>query len=157
MVNLEPALAVRASSCGIVDLGKPDGNRALVTGGDGMVWIVGDLGTTDNMTPPCTNTGTSRNIDDVVIFVLEILVASEIWIVDVLDRLRQSAIRIHWSREENHVRYWNLVHEHLLAAPGQHHSRILSERRCQRRGYVRKNERANLEDSMTMSHREEQK
>lgn len=87
VVNLEPALTVRTSACGIVDLGKPDGDRALVTGSDGMVGVVGDLRATDNMAPPCTNTGTSGNLDDVVILVLEILVAGEIRIVDVLDRV----------------------------------------------------------------------
>ena len=97
VMNLEPSLAVCSSGCGIVDLGQPDGDRALVTGSDGVVGVVGDLRATNNMAPPCTNTSTSGNFDDVVIFVLEILVASEIRIVDVLNRLNHHGVQYQLS------------------------------------------------------------
>lgn len=93
VVNLEPALTTRASASGVVDLGKPDGDGTLVTGSDGMVWVVGALRTTDDMAPPCTDTGTSWNFDDVVILVLDTLVASKISIIDVLNRLKNNGVQ----------------------------------------------------------------
>jgi len=37
--------------------------------GDGMVGVVGTLRTSNNMSPPCSDTSTSGNGDDIVVLV----------------------------------------------------------------------------------------
>ena len=55
--------------------------------GDGMVGVVGTLRTSNNMSPPCSDTSTSGNGDDIVVLVRYSSVASEVSVVNILDGL----------------------------------------------------------------------
>lgn len=62
--DLEPLLAVGAGSSSIVDLGKVSLDGTLVRGSDGMVSVVRELGSADDMPKVGTDTVTSVNVDN---------------------------------------------------------------------------------------------
>lgn len=61
--------------------------RTFVARSDGMIRIVAPLGTSNDMPPPGTDLGARRDGDDVAVLVLNVVVASEAAVVDVLDRV----------------------------------------------------------------------
>ena len=61
--------------------------RTLVRLGDGVIRVVGALSTSDDVSPPCSDTGASGDVDDVVVLVLEVVVTRHTSVIDVLDRL----------------------------------------------------------------------
>ena len=60
-------------------------DRSLMGGSDWVIWVVGTLGTANNVSPPRTDLSTSGNVDDRIILVGDTSVASEVAIVYVLD------------------------------------------------------------------------
>lgn len=57
---------------------------------DGVVWVGVVLRTANDVTPPCTDTSTSGDVDDVVILVGDTLVTSEGAIAHAHDGLEKS-------------------------------------------------------------------
>lgn len=106
---LEPAEARGTGGSGIADLGQPvrDGtcvhavrsdhapsircyfchSLTFVTGSNGVVGVVGPLRSADDMPPPCADARTWSDSVHIVVLVLEVLVAGELSIVDVLERV----------------------------------------------------------------------
>lgn len=58
-----------------------------MTAGNGMIGIVGILGAPNDVPPPSTNSRSRWDIDDIVILVLDVLVAGELPVVHILDRV----------------------------------------------------------------------
>ena len=54
---------------------------------NGMVWVIGTLRPSDNVAPPCAYASSCRNIDDVVVLELDVLVAGKVGVVDILNWL----------------------------------------------------------------------
>lgn len=52
-----------------------------------MVGVVGALRAANDMSPPCTNASTCGDVDDVVVFVVDTVIAGHAAIVYVLDGL----------------------------------------------------------------------
>lgn len=59
----------------------------LVARRDGVVAVVGDLGAADDVPPPGADLGAGGHGDDGVVLELEVLVAGEGGVVDILDRV----------------------------------------------------------------------
>ena len=71
------------SRSGVVNLGKPCRDRAVVRPRDRVVWIIGDLFASKDVSPPCSNLVTWRDGDDLIGCQGD-LAAGHISIVDVL-------------------------------------------------------------------------
>ena len=72
----------------IIHDGRMDGEEwlhTLVRGSNRVIRVVGALGTADDMLVASTDLGAGRDGDDIVVLVLDVLVAGKLGIVDVLD------------------------------------------------------------------------
>jgi len=61
--------------------------------GNGVVWVIRTLRTANDVPPPCADTRACRDVVDDIVFVLQVLVAGKLWVVDILDRLEG---RVRW-------------------------------------------------------------
>lgn len=52
-----------------------------------MIWVIGDLSASNDVTPPCANAGTGRDVDDTAIPVNKVVVARHALVVNILDWL----------------------------------------------------------------------
>lgn len=52
---------------------------------NGVIWIVCRLGTTNNVSPPRTDSSTSWYVDDSVVLVINSSIAGKLGVVDVFD------------------------------------------------------------------------
>lgn len=58
-----------------------------MTGCNRIIFVVCSLCTSNDMSPPSSNLSASRNRDHIVVFMLDILVASKVGILDILNRV----------------------------------------------------------------------
>lgn len=83
--NLKPAETRGTGACRVVDLGHVEHGGTLVAGGDRMVRVVLSLRAANDVTPPSTDTSTSRNVDNGVVLILNVVVAGHSAVVHIGD------------------------------------------------------------------------
>jgi hypothetical protein len=75
-----------------------------------MVRVISNLRPSNNVAPPCAYASACRNIDDVVVFELNVLVAGEVGVIDILNGLQTtSQISLATKRRTttNIIRAWS--------------------------------------------------
>ena len=89
---------------------------------DGMVGVVGTLSTANDMAPPRANPCSCRDIDDVAILELDILIACKVGVVHILDGLfLQGQLKDSQETIEEYLRNLSSGHEPLSADLGRLH------------------------------------